>query len=232
MYYGYYNADRSNPTAAYNATAYRATGTSYDAFSYGLDNNISTPFFKSISLYTMTQSRFNGYTLVNPRIKTWNHGQVDYSASEFLESSMQVEYEAVFYSTGRVTVGNPTGFATLHYDTVPSPLSVAGGGTATLTGEGGVLAGLDQVFGNISNGSAFSSVGGFLSTAIAGINTYKNAGRLTAGSLTNEAVNILSNPANIANGVSTVGGIVGAVFPSNSNTSGQTTATPRNLLGQ
>ena len=229
LYYGYYVADRANPNAAYGATHYRKTGLPTDQFRYGLDNSISTPFFKSITLYTMSKRRFNSYTLVNPRIKSWNHGQVDYSASEFLESTMQLEYEAVQYNTGSVSRGSPKGFATLHYDSVPSPLSVAGGGVANLLGEGGVLDGIDQVFGNISNGSAFGSVGGFLGTAIGALNTYKNASKLTASSLTGEAVNILSNPANIANAVSSVGGVIGSVFPSNAGRQNQTQASPSNL---
>ena len=229
LYYGYYIADRSNPPAAFAANHLRKAGT--PNFNYGLDNNIGQPMFKSISIYTMSKRRFNGYTLINPRIKTWNHGQLDYSASEFLESQMTLEYEGVYYSGGTVSVDSPKGFATLHYDSVPSPLSVAGGGVANITGEGGVLDGLEQVFGNVANGTAFSSVGGFLGTAIMAVNTYKNASKINSTTLKNEAINILSNPSNIAAGVSTVGGVIGAVFPSGTANNGQTQATPAKIIG-
>jgi len=231
IYYGYYIADRHNPTAAYNANHYRSTKTPLDNFRYGMDNNISTPFFKSISIYTMSRRRFNGYTLVNPRIKSWQHGSLDYSASEFVESTMSLEYEAVKYSAGTCSFGSPKGFATLHYDTLPSPLSVAGGGTATLTGPGGVLDGLESIFGDVANGSTFDSFGGFLGTAIKTVNTYKNFKDLTKNGLKQEAINILSNPANIATAVSTVGGVVGAVFPKSSANTDQTQATQKTLTG-
>ncbi len=156
---------------------------------------------------------------------------MDYSAGEFNETSMSIEYESVSYSSGNVTRNNPKGFANLYYDNVPSPLSVAGGGVATLVGEGGVLDGLEQVFGDISGGEAFGSVGGFLGTAIKAVNTYQNFKGLSKESLKQEAVNILSNPATIRGTINTVGGIVGAAFPKNSGTNTSTSATQRNLLG-
>jgi len=230
IYYGYYIADRHNPMQAYGANHLRSKDS--PNFRYGMDNNISVPLFKSISIYTMSRRRFLGYTLINPRIKSWNHGSVAYAESDFLESQMTIEYEAVKYSAGNVTTNSPKGFATLHYDTLPSPLSVAGGGVATLTGEGGVLDGLESVFGDLANGSTFDSVGGFLGTAIKAVNTARNFRSLTKDGLRGEAVNILSNPANIATAVSTVGGVVGAVFPKSSSNTDNTTAVQRNLTGR
>lgn len=231
VYYGYYIADRHNPNAAYEANHLRPTKTPKDNFRYGMDNDITEPFFKSVTIYTMSRRRFLGYTLINPRIKTWSHGNMDYSVSDFNDNQMTLEYEAVRYSAGNVAYNSPKGFATLHYDTVPSPISVAGGGVATLTGEGGVLDGIEQVFGSVGSGAAFDSFGGFVGTAISAINTYKNAKSLTSAQLKGEAINILSNPANIATAVSTVGGVVGALFPKSASTQTTTTATQRNLTG-
>lgn len=231
LYYGYYVHDRHNPRTAYSETKYRTTKTPQDNFRYGLDNQIGPPFFKAINLYTMSRRRFLGYTLINPRIKSWSHSQGDYSLSEPMEHSMQLEYEAVIYSGGRVTRNSPRGFATLHYDNLPSPLSIAGGGQSRLTGEGGVLDGLEQIFGDISSGTAFSSPGNFLSTAIKAVNTYKQGGRLNSDILKNEAINILSSPAGIAAGASVIGGIAGAVFPKQNSANEPTTASSRNLTG-
>lgn len=231
IYYGYYIADRQVPVSAYNDNKYRPTKTPLDNFRYGMDNNISVGFFKSVSIYTMSRKRFLGYTLINPRIKAWNHGSVDYSANETLESTMTLEYEAVKYSAGNVSINNPKGFATLHYDLVPSPLSVAGGGVATLTGPGGVLDGLESIFGDLANGSTFESFGGFLGTAIKSVNTYKNFKGLSKEGLKQEAINILSNPANVATAVSTVGGVVGAVFPKSSTNTETTKAAPKIMVG-
>ena len=230
VYYGYYIADRQLPESAYSETKYRAADTPTDNFRYGMDNNVTAGFFKSVSIYTMARRRFLGYTLINPRIKSWSHGSMDYAASEFAESQMTLEYESVKYSAGLVKYDSPKGFATLHYDAAPSPISVAGGGVATLTGEGGVLDGLEQIFGNVSSGAAFDSKGGFLSTAIASINTYKNLSSLTSDQLASEAVNILSNPTNISSAISTVGGVIGAAFPKSASTQPTTTATQKTLV--
>lgn len=232
IYYGYYIADRNLPDTAYGANHLRPKDANVlHDFRYGMDNGITTPLFKSISIYTMSRSRFLGYTLVNPRIKSWNHGQVDYSAGDTLSSQMTLEYEAVKYSAGIVTFGQPKGFATLHYDSVPSPLSVAGGGTSTILGPGGVLDGLESIFGDVVNGSTFDSPAGFLSTVVKGINTYKNFEGLSRDGIAAEVGNILINPANIQRGISTVGGIAGTVFPRNSNPGDTTTAGQRNVTG-
>ena len=156
---------------------------------------------------------------------------MDYSASEFNESSMTLEYEAVKYTTGNVSVGSPKGFATLHYDTVPSPLSIAGGGVATLTGEGGVLDGLEQIFGDVGSGGAFSTPGGFIGTLAKTFNTYKNFKSLSKEQLASEAIGILSNPRNIISAGQSIGGVVGAIFPKSASTETTTSATQRNVVG-
>jgi hypothetical protein len=231
IYYGTYFADRHMPTQAYSATHLRGTKIdAFDNFRYGLDNNKTVDLFKSISIYTMSRRRFLGYTLVNPRITQWSHGNVDTAASEFLDNTMQVQYEAVKYSGGNVTFDNPKGFATLHYDTVPSPLSVAGGGVANLIGEGGVLDGMEQIFGDISSGVAFDSIGGFLGTAIKSVNTYKNFKNLSKDSIKGEVINIISSPGAISGAVNTVGGIIGAVFPKNTGADTSTAASIKKLF--
>ena len=156
---------------------------------------------------------------------------MDYSAGEFNESTMTLEYEAVKYSTGNVSVGSPKGFATLHYDTVPSPLSVAGGGVATLTGEGGVLDGLEQIFGDVGSGAAFNTPGGFIGTLAKTFNTYKNLKGLSKDQLASEAINILSDPGNISKAIDKVSGVVGTVFPKSATTETNTNARQRNITG-
>jgi len=222
LYYGYYVADRAQPNFAYNATQYRATDHPANGYRYGLDNQITVPFFNSVNIYTMSRRRFVGYTLVNPRIKSWQHGSMDYTSSDFNESQMTLEYEAVRYSAGEVGYNSPQGFATLHYDQVPSPLSVAGGGVSTLLGPGGVLDGLESIFGNIANGTAFNSPRNFLGTAIASINTYRNIRNLSGAQLRSEALNVLTNPAAIGAAISTVGGVVGSIFPKSASASNNT----------
>lgn len=220
LYYGTYIADRLAPSAAFTADHYRSAAQDMDNYNYGMDNQYFEPFFNSISIYTMSRRRYNGYTLVNPRITNWSHGNVSYADGGTAESSMTLSYEAVQYSTGQVYQGSPNGFAgPAYYDLVPSPLSVAGGGVANLLGDGGVLAGVEQIFGNVSGGNIFAKKGGFLNTAIAAINTAKNLSNLTKEGLAQEFTNILTSPGGIDAAINTVGGIVGTVFPKNSGTS-------------
>lgn len=195
QYFGYYSADRMTATssAAYKSTHFHPTNTPLDNYRYGLDNNVTAPFFKSVTIYTMSRNRFLAYELVNPRIKKWDHGSMDHASNEMQESLMTLEYEAVKYLGGSVTSNNP-GFTSLHYDTTPSPLSVAGGGTASLTGNGGVLAGMEQIFGDVANGDAFSTLGGLISTAVKAKNTFDNASKLSTSGILTEVAGNITNP--------------------------------------
>lgn len=185
-YYGYYYGDSQ---AARNLTAYNRNAMKAPAFMnsrYGLDNNSSRPFFEDITIYQMAKRAWYSYKLINPVIKSWNHDSMDMGSGQAAEQSMQLDYEAVTYNTGYVSQGNPPGFGVEHYDTMPSPLSIYGGGTRTLFGQGGVLAGAEAVFGALGSGKAFESPANFISTAIAAVNTYQNAKSLTKAGVTSE----------------------------------------------
>lgn len=106
-----------------------------------LDPGKDFPFFRRITLYTFSQGRFNGYTLFAPRIKSWSHGEIDYSANDLIESTMNIEYEGFEYLSGKVSFDTPDGWASLYYDQVASPNSIAGGG----------IRGLFQPIANIAN---------------------------------------------------------------------------------
>ena len=223
LYYGYYIADRSNPTAAFDRDQYRNKESGNYAF--GFDNGSTADFFKSVTIFTMGRRRFVGYTLVNPKIQQWTAGGMEMAAgSETAESTMSLQYEAVQYTAGTVSQGSPKGFANLHYDTVSSPLGIAGGGTGLLLGEGGVLDGLEAVFGAVGNGSAFDSPKSFLGTAIAAVNTYKNIRGLSKESILNEGVNILTSPGGIQQISNTISGAAGIFFPKNDAANGTTAA--------
>lgn len=231
LYMGTYVQDRFNPTTAFSKTNLQPTGTGFEEYRYSLDKQGKTvDFFKSITIYTMSRRRFLGYTLVNPKITSWQHGDAGYSNNEFNETTMNVDYESVVYSSGTVARDTPKGFANLYYDNVPSPLTVAGGGTATLLGEGGVLDGLESIFGDVAGGSAFGSVGGFLGTAISAVNTAKNIGKLSGAGLASEAINLLSSPATIKGIVNGVSGLAGAAFPKNNGGNADTEATQRSII--
>ena len=229
-YFAYYYADS---TTAKNSTAYYRTAMangSYTKRPYGFDNNSTIPFFNKITIYQMANKQYASYTLVNPLITAWNHDSLDYGSSAPAEQSMTLAYEAVYYNTGVVNTygGDPPGFGVDHYDTVPSPLTLAGGGTRTLFGPAGVLAGIEQVAGRIADGTAFDSPGNFITTAIQTINTYNNAKGLTKSSVNNELYNVALNGINSV-GRQGISGIQNTSFPVNNTNQQQVIAQPRQL---
>ena len=129
-YYSYYYADPTSATSAgaYNRNATRSSD--YINNPYGLDNGSTEPFFTYIKLYQMARHEYICYTLYNPLVKSWDYMTVDYSKKETHNFNMTVGYEAVSFSTGEVTAGDPIGFGIEHYDTVPSPLSGQVDGTS------------------------------------------------------------------------------------------------------
>lgn len=100
-----------------------------EMYRYGFDNSHKTnkPFFNSITTNVLSgdngRSVYTSYTLVNPIISEWSHDETDQESSQFLESTMAIEYEAVHYGRGNTSSDNPAGFADpSHYDVTPSPL--------------------------------------------------------------------------------------------------------------
>jgi hypothetical protein len=91
-----------------------------------------------------------------------------------MQNTMQIFYETVLYGAGVVNKNDIPGFATIHYDLEPSPLSVLGGGTTSIFGPGGIVDGIGSVIGDIQSGNF--GVG----TILKGINTYNNAKKIKA----------------------------------------------------
>jgi hypothetical protein len=184
----------------------------------------------------MARQEFVSYELINPLVKSWAFDTVDYNSGQPQECTMTFDYEAVKFGSGRVQPGNPLGFALDHYDRTPSPLSVAGGGTSTLLGPGGVLAGVADVFGDISSGRWKESPLDFLSTAISAVNTYQNAKKLTSEGLKTEGRSIINSTITgtinqAANEIvqNRTGGLNKIVVPTGQQQTDTTKATQRNL---
>ncbi len=213
LYYGMYIADRNLDPLAFAQNTLYSSGKEY---AYGFDTGRYGDFIRSITMYTMSRQRFNSYKLINPKILSWQHGTMGSTETGFSESTMSVGYEAVLYDSGFVKRGIPDGFGDAYYDKVPSPLTIGGGGTASIFGEGGTLAGISTVFGNVSDGSAFKSFGGFLSTTVAAINTAQNFSAAKEN-FKNEALAIITSPAAIDGALNIVSGIPGTLFPKNTN---------------
>jgi hypothetical protein len=164
---------------------------------YGLDYNTAGDkkrFFTSIQISQLSRHRHFTYTLINPVVVSWSHDNVASSEGGGLsESQMQVAYESVIYhNPGNIKPDTPSGFGERHYDRMPSPISAAGGGSATLFGAGGVVEGVADIFDLIGSGKAYSSLGGFLEAVVTGANTYKNFSQLNSSGLKQEGQGILT----------------------------------------
>jgi hypothetical protein len=107
---------------------------------FGYTPRSATPYLRSIRIYSLHQKRFSEYTLINPIIKNFRHGSHNnQNDSDLMQHEMTIEYESVLYNAGRTSKGTPAGFAELHYDTMPSPLTSAGGGPKSIFGPGGLF---------------------------------------------------------------------------------------------
>lgn len=222
-YYKYYFADGSH---SLNTGAYgnRSTGdTLYDgpgtnSFKFGMDNNIpSIPFFDRIEIAQLSRKSFTRYTLVNPIISAWSHDNLDNTGSGTLQNTITINYDTVFYDRGDVEAGengDPTGFGRVdHYDTMPSPITLQGGGQLSLDGLFG--AGID-LYDYITKGENFSNP---IEAGIAAINFFGNVRNLSGDSLRAGGINILTGAIGRAAGID-VGGVAEIYFPKNQGTGG------------
>lgn len=205
LYYGYYYADGTQGLAGYNRTAYK--NSSHNKYNYGLDNNSSEPFFNTIQIYQLSRQQYQSFTLVKPIITGWQHEKLDQAdTASTSANTMVVAYESVIYGAGQVKEDSPAGFATNYYDKTPSPLTVAGGGTRSLLGRGGVVDGAVSVLGDIFDKDKKITLG----TLIKGVNTVKNFKNLGKGAIKGELQGLAANiGGNLL--ISGVGALAGAV---------------------
>jgi hypothetical protein len=182
-------------------------------FRFGLDNSSSVPFFTSIQIFQLSRRTYQCFTLVNPKITSFQHDNLQYAeGAGTTQNTMTVIYEGVIYGVGAVKQGNPTGFGTEYYDKQPSPLSVAGGGTASLFGQGGVVGGLSDILGDLSNPDTYTNPGALFGTLIKGANTLSNAKKLTREGLRQEGFGVLTGALGAATGLP-LGGVANVLFP-------------------
>ena len=229
-YYRYYFADGGygRLPGAFNKAGtgdntYKGSGR--NQFKYGLDNNITVPFFKNIQISQLAKRTYTTYTLVNPIITNWQHDQVDNSdASTPMQNTITVAYEAVHYSRGPSDNNNPdqpgpVGFgSTEHYDKQPSPISLLGGGTLGLDGAFG--AGTD-LYDYISKGTGFKSP---LEAGLAAFQLIRGLENLTSDGIREEVNNLLNDTLGDIGNVN-VSGVANTVIPKNKGQGGSNDTT-------
>jgi hypothetical protein len=138
------------------------------------------------------------------------------------EQSYSVHKETLAYFNDTLKDTSKTYVVVGHH--APSPLSIAGGGTGRIFGEGGILDGIGGVAENIANGNAFSSIDNFINTASAAANTYQNIKGLTKAGAAAEGSKVALGVA----GAVISSGIKGLSFPGR-NITETTKAVPRSF---
>jgi|TARA_B110000977_G_scaffold198679_1_gene284100 hypothetical protein len=229
-YYRYYFADAGYgrlPGAYNKAGAGDNTymGSGRNQWKFGLDNNVTVPFFQNIQISQLAKKTYTTYTIVNPIITNWQHDSVDNSdSSGMMQNTITIAYEAVHYSRGPSDSSNPdnpapTGFgATEHYDKQPSPISLLGGGPLSFDGAFG--AGAD-LYDYISKGQGFTSP---LQAGLAAFQLLRGLENLTLDQLKDETFvglkNVLGDIGNTS-----VSGVANTVIPKNDGPGGQNDVT-------
>ena len=138
------------------------------------------PYLKGIEIFVLHKKRFTSMTLVNPVIGSFAHDTLDQADGQgIMNNTMQILYETVIYKAGIINKNNVPGFATVHYDKSPSPLSVLGGGTDSIFGPGGVVDGIGSVIRNVNNGNILGAI-------LSASNTYNNAKKIKKSDIKEE----------------------------------------------
>jgi len=183
-YYRYYYADGNygidGLRRAYNKS-YPARDSTYlgaerNKYTFGLHNQITDPFFVDIQISQLSRHTYTTYTLVNPIVTEWKHGDVSSAdGNSTNENTMTVAYETVWIDRGGTQDGvEPVGFADYsHYDITPSPNSLVGGGSVSL---GATLSGAADLFDYALTGKGFNNP---VAAVIAGINLARNTTQIT-----------------------------------------------------
>lgn len=121
----------------------------------------SNPFLSAVRIYQLHKKEFTEFTLINPIITSWQHGEQDYGSSDPVEHNVTIQYETVKYKTGYITGGangSVKGFGDIHYDKSPSPLTPAGSGTRSILGPGGLLDSVTDIAGDVAEGDLLGAI--------------------------------------------------------------------------
>ena len=177
-YYEYHIADsigmNNDLTISNTKDDYYDFGDARKTTKFGMDTPAQRkkPYLKGIEIFVLHKQRFTSMTLVNPLIGSFSHDNLDQAdGAGVLSNTMQILYETVIYKSGIVNKNNVPGFATIHYDKEPSPLTVLGGGTNSIFGPGGVVDGIGSVIRNVQSGNILGAI-------LSASNTYNNAKKI------------------------------------------------------
>lgn len=125
-YMTYYYGDAYNDINTYHTSqTNRYQKRTSQQFGYSPRDKVNTRFLNSVKLYSMSKGYYSEYTLVNPTIDSWQHGEHRAGQSEFIGHTVRLKYETVLYDHDIISSNyQPPGFAQEHYDHSPKGIGV------------------------------------------------------------------------------------------------------------
>ena len=175
-YYSYYYRDADwNPSIYQAATKYNERqnqSCGYTPRQYPASSPATQQYLSSIRIYSLHNKRFAEYTLINPTITQFQHGEhTQGGEGGTLENTMTISYQAVKYEYGDVSADTVTGFASLQYDSRPSPMGTTTSRDSKIHDLSEGASGLPGVLNNLKNLNGSAILGGVLSAAGTGLAT-------------------------------------------------------------
>lgn len=206
-YYTYYYRDSDYDSTMYQLP-HKYQPRNAEKWGFSPRNSNLKPFFRSIQIYSFHNKRFTEYTIVNPLISSWRHGEHDSSAgNDTMEASMTLSYETVKYKTGYVNAVDVNGFSILHYDNFQSPISTS---TTNIFTDAGIIGTLEGSAKDLARPDGKSGSADVLSNILSAYRFYNGVKNANFGSILSTTVGQVGTK--IINSAIN-GAINGAFFP-------------------
>lgn len=158
-YVNYYYRDTDYSPELYKSPHKYSPTRMSDQWGYTTRFGTDVPYLNGISIYSLSRKRFSEYRLINPIIRSFRHGEHTSSGTtDLLQHEMTIDFETVLYFNGTTSPQTVNGFADLHYDKTPSPLTPAGGGTKSITGVGGLFETGSEAINDLAEGNYAAAI--------------------------------------------------------------------------
>lgn len=170
-FYTYYYRDSDYDPTLYTVP-HKYQARAREGWGYSPRNGNLKPFLRDIQIFSLHNKRFTEYRLINPTITGWRHGEHDSSASNgLLDCTMTVDFETVKYRTGYVNPVDVNGFAIIHYDDTPSPISNS---VTNIYSDSGLLGAIEGTAKDLARPDGTGSGSGILSSVLDAYRFYNN----------------------------------------------------------
>ena len=231
-FYTYYYRDSDYDSSIYTSP-HKYQARQREGWGFSPRNKNLKPFLRDIQIFSLHNKRFTEYRLINPVITNWRHGEHDSSDSNgLLEATMTVDFETVKYFTGYVNPVDVNGFAIIHYDDTPSPISNS---TTNIYTDSGLLGAIEGTAQDLARPDGTGSGSGILSSVLDAYRFYNNikntnfkqVGSLVLGQIGTQILGGAINGA-INNVIFPTAGTTSQVFPNSGATASSPFAIPGN----